>query len=101
MFEPKARWPLVYSRIPEYITASQPHTAKLQTSRGDLERHWPHQGSGWRTASATRSLSARGAHCRQKLFYWPLNSITVRLTSRAAHARRRLGEGPAGGVDGV
>lgn len=31
MFEPKERWPLVYSRIPEYTKASQPHTAKLET----------------------------------------------------------------------
>ena len=33
MFEPKERWPLVYSRsrIPEYTKESQPHTAKLET----------------------------------------------------------------------
>ena len=31
MFEPKERWPLVYSRIPEYTKASQPHTARLET----------------------------------------------------------------------
>ena len=31
MFEPKERWPLVYSRIPEYTKESQPHTANLET----------------------------------------------------------------------
>jgi hypothetical protein len=31
MFEPQERWPLVYSRIPEYTKASQPHTARLET----------------------------------------------------------------------
>lgn len=31
MFEPQERWPLVYSRIPEYTKASQPHTAQLET----------------------------------------------------------------------
>ena len=41
MFEPKERWPLVYSAIPEYTKASQPHTAKLETPeviQGYLER---------------------------------------------------------------
>src|SRR5262249_11094695 len=31
MFEPQERWPLIYSRIPEYTKESQPHTAKLET----------------------------------------------------------------------
>ena len=31
LFEPADRWPLVYSRIPEYMKESQPHTAKLET----------------------------------------------------------------------
>lgn len=31
MFEPKQRWPVVYSRIPDYMKDSQPHTAKLET----------------------------------------------------------------------
>lgn len=31
MFEPKERWPLVYSRIPDYMKEAQPHTAKLET----------------------------------------------------------------------
>ncbi len=31
MFEPKQRWPVVYSAIPDYTKESQPHTAKLET----------------------------------------------------------------------
>ena len=31
MFEPKERWPLVYSRIPESTKESQPQTANLET----------------------------------------------------------------------
>ncbi|GIX47291.1 MAG: hypothetical protein KatS3mg131_1502 [Candidatus Tectimicrobiota bacterium] len=31
MFEPAERWPLIYSAIPEYTKASQPHTAQLET----------------------------------------------------------------------
>ena len=41
MFEPKERWPLIYSRIPEYTKESQPHTAKLETPeviQGYIER---------------------------------------------------------------
>jgi len=41
MFESADRWPLVYSRIPEYTKDSQPHTAKLETPeviQGYLDR---------------------------------------------------------------
>ena len=41
MFEPKERWPLVYSRIPDYTKHSQPHTAALETPeviQGYLDR---------------------------------------------------------------
>ena len=31
LFEPKERWPLVYSAIPEYMKDAQPHTARLET----------------------------------------------------------------------
>ncbi len=41
IFEPAERWPLVYSAIPEYTKASQPHTAALETPeviRGYVDR---------------------------------------------------------------
>ena len=41
MFEPKERWPLIYSAIPDYTKGSQPHTAKLETPeviQGYLDR---------------------------------------------------------------
>ncbi len=41
MFEPKERWPLVYSRIPEYMKNAQPHTVQLETPeviQGYLDR---------------------------------------------------------------
>jgi len=55
MFEPKERWPLVYSRIPEYTKESQPHTAKLETPvviQGYIDRinarRWRYAVPGYR-----------------------------------------------------